>query len=197
MSLSYNESIDNNSSTEKILIQKKKFSLTRIMKNKYKLECIIENNNIYLDKIINFQFIKLIYEANKKYFEIIHLDIINDNEAYLYLLVKPTFSEIGIQQRYVSLKLTKYIDHQSTNVYFKGISCPEYGEKINVVKNAIISPIHEINIICNIIHPHKLQFTKMIVFDENFKLPILFETVFGKMLSDIYKQIIHVLECIK
>jgi hypothetical protein len=196
MSISHNQTENNISNAEKILIQKKNLCLSRIIKNKYQLDCIIENTNIYLDKIINFQFIKLMYEANKNYFEVIQLDIVNDNEAYLYLLVKPILKELGIVQRYISLKLTKYVDTAINKIYFKGVSFPEYGKKINECKNAVLSPIYEINIVCTIIHSHKIQIQQTFLFEDKFVSPPLFETIFAKMLKDIFKQIIKVIEYI-
>jgi hypothetical protein len=182
--------------SNKVLIKKHKFSLKKIIKNKYQLEFLMENNNIYLDKIINFDFIKLMYESNKNFFDQIHMDIIHDNEAYIYILVKPILKELGIVQRYVALQLTKYTEVKSNTIFFKGISSPDYGKKINSCNNAVIFPIREIHICCNIVHSHKLHIQKTFSFEDSFSMPLFFEKIFGNILKEIYKQIIKVVESI-
>jgi hypothetical protein len=189
--------LHDNHESNKILIKKHNFSLKKIIKNKYQLEYVMENNNIYLDKIINFDFIKLMYESNKNYFELVHMDIIDDNEAYIYMLVKPILKELGIVQRYVALRLTKYAEINSNKIFFKGIPCPEYGKKINNCNNAVLFPIREIHICCNIVHSHKLHIQKTFSFEDSFSMPLFFEKIFGNILKEIYNQIIKVVESIK
>ena len=178
----------------KILIQNKNFQFTKIMKHKYKIDFSITNNRIHLDKIIHFSLIKLMYQVNKNHFETMHMDIVDDDNAYLYILLKPILKELGFSQRYVSLKFIKYSNSEKNKIFLKGIFYSDYGEKINQCKNAIPLPIEEINIICTIINPHKIQLTKNISFQENFNMPIFFEKIFGTLLKSIYKPFINTLE---
>jgi len=181
----------NESLSQKIIIKKPNFLLTRTKKNHYQINFVVENKNIYVKNILNFNFIKLIYEVNKNYFELVNLDLVNTNEANLYLLMKPIMKEIGLLQRFAALKIT--MTDQSNTVYFKGVPYPEY-QSLNQCKNAILAPIKEFTIICNIITPHKFTFTQNIIFDLDFTIMSIFENIFGTLIKNMYQQTIITIE---
>ena len=51
---------------ENILFEKEGLKFSNVKKNHYKLQFTIENNNIDLSKIIDFNLIKLIYDLRNK-----------------------------------------------------------------------------------------------------------------------------------
>jgi hypothetical protein len=184
----------NDNQSKKTIIKNPNFVLTRNKKNHYQIDFTVENKNIYVSNILNFSFIKLIYEVNKNMFEIVQLDMINENEAKLYLLMKPIMKDLGVFQRFSTLKITMYSNAKS--VYFKGIPCPEY-ISLNKCKNAILAPIKEFTIMCNILTPHKFTITKTLVFDSDFTMILFFENIFGTLIKNIFQQTIKAIECIK
>lgn len=185
----------NKPQTRKTIITKPNFLLTRNEKNNYQIEFMIENNNIYVQNMLGFQFIQLIYEVNKNYFEIIKLDIINTNEAHLYLLMKPVMKELGVLQRFAALKINMFTDQHTNTIYFKGYPYPEY-QHLNQCNNAIIAPIKEFTIACNVLTPHRFKFTKNIIFDDDFTIMPFFENIFGVIIKHIFQQTIKAIQCI-
>ncbi len=109
-------SIDNQ--TQQIIVQKKDFIFSRLCKNKYRVVTKIENKNINIKKIIDFQITQLIYEINKDFFENIQLDVNYDNtQAYLCIMVRNLFEKFGFKQQCVSLHLTKFSPNESTFIF--------------------------------------------------------------------------------
>ena len=53
----------------KVLLDKDGLKFVRLEKNKYNLSYSIENKNINLEPLINFELIKLIYELNPDIYE--------------------------------------------------------------------------------------------------------------------------------
>lgn len=179
----------------KILINTDNFILSRTKPNHYHLETLIENNNIFFENILDFNFIKLIYEINSEYFEEVKLDIISVNEANLYLLMKPIFQNLGVLQRYVSLKIIRY--KELNTIYFKGVPNINYSKLINKSKSAILSPISEITVACNIITPHKIKLNETIIYENSFVMPIFFEKIFATFLKKIFRKTVLTMESFK
>lgn len=184
----------NERQNQKIIIQKPNFLITRNKTNHYQIDFTVENKNIYVSNILNFNLIKLIYEVNKNMFEVIQLDMINENEAKLYLLMKPIMKELGVLQRFTALNISMYTDNKY--VYFKGVPCPEY-TSLNQCRNAILAPIKEFTIMCNILTPHKFKFTKTLVLDSDFTMVLFFENIFGTLVKTIFQKTMKAIECIK
>jgi hypothetical protein len=65
--------------SETILFDKDGFKFIRVRKNHYKLSFNMENNNIIISKIIDFNLIKLIYDLNQDVYEKVNIQKINDN----------------------------------------------------------------------------------------------------------------------
>lgn len=180
---------------KKTIITKPNFLLTRNEKNNYQVEFIIENKHIYVQNILGFQFIQLMYEVNKNMFETVQLDMIDENEAHLYLLMKPVMKELGVLQRFAALKLNMHAVQHTNTIYFKGVPYPEY-QHLNQCKNAIIAPIKEITIACNVLTPHKFKFTQNIMFDSHFTMMPFFENIFGTFIKNMFQQTIEAVQSI-
>jgi len=168
--------------------------------NKYIISCEIENKNIQVEKLfdINFNFIQLMYNINSDLFEIIDIKINNENEneAYCYLLLKHHFQKLGVFQRFISLKINK--SHISNiNTIFKGESFPDYINNLNNNNDAILAPITNIIVECNIINNNKFELITTITLDENFIFPKMIEHLTIPILKKCYKNIKNVLQNIK
>jgi hypothetical protein len=180
---------------EKVFIQKPKLFISRIKKNHYNVIMTVENPNIFMEKILNFNLIKVIFEVNKNYFESCLLEE-NENgtEGNLYLLVKPLFKELGVYQRYISLHVTKHENKNNGTIDFVGVSFPEYGEKKNLCKKAMMAPIKEMPISSQIYNAHKMSLTIQIILEDDFEIPSLLEKIFINLLKDSYSKTIDFLE---
>ena len=174
------------------VISNKKIDFTKIKKNMYKLESFVENNNIYLEKLIHFDLIHLFYKVNMDYFEVADFEIVNENEAILFVLMKPLFKEFGVQSRYVNLKITKKTDR--SNVYFTCTSCNEFTSNTQKYNKAIKSPLINVNITCKLIHPHLLHITETLTFDETYDNFIIIDKLLSQILKVIFKQTLKAIE---
>jgi hypothetical protein len=186
---------ESESLNEKILINNEKFILVRERKNNYRINCIIENNNINVENLFNFNLLNFMYTINKNLFEIIDLNISNENEANLYILIKPIFKTLGFLQRYVSLQIIK--SKIGNSIIFNGKIDNEYGLLKNNCKQAIIAPVTNAVIKCIPIHPGKFELVTYIKLDEKFEFPSMIEKIIGTLLKKVYKNIIKGIESIQ
>ena len=188
---SYNQK-NNIFSIPHMLNNKKKVELTKVNKNIYKLESLVENKNIYLEKLINFEIIHLFYKVNMDYFEVVEFEILNDNEAILFVLLKPILKELGVQPRYVNLKITKKTIDSS--VHFICSDCSDFIKNTKKYNTAIKSGLLNVNIICRLINPHLLYITETVTFDDTYNGFAIMETFLSHMLKVILKQTIKAVE---
>jgi len=65
---------------ETTLFDKDGFQFSRVKKNNYKIAFFMENSNIILSKIIDFNLIKLIYDLNGDVYEKVSIEQLNENE---------------------------------------------------------------------------------------------------------------------
>jgi len=174
------------------LLSNKKIELTKINSNTFKLVSLVENKNIYLEKIITFDLIRLCCKVNMDYFDVVELEILNDNEAILFILMKPLFKELGLQSRYVNLKIIKKND--KSDVYFMCNKSNDFTSKTIQYKNAIQSPISNINIFCKLLNPHLIQFSETLSFDEPYDMNTIMEKIISHILKVIFKKTIKTIE---
>ena len=66
--------------------------------NSFNLQYRIINKQMYLDKLINFQFLNIIYELNKSLFDDFKIQIISQHQATIYILFKWLFKDFDIKQ---------------------------------------------------------------------------------------------------
>jgi hypothetical protein len=172
--------------SEKILLNKNGFCFSCVKKNSYKLNFYIENQNIILPKIINFDLIKLIYDLNPDIYEKVTLEKINDNEAIATLLMKHFFEDVGMPQRFTFIHVQKIIDDNTITFQSKSIKThkPDW-----LPDNAELTPMQNLTIVCNIITPHHVQFSCNVAFDNAFVVPPFAEKFLSIVLHNIFKRV--------
>jgi hypothetical protein len=92
---------------ERKVTEGKTYLLVRIATNKYRMTTTIENKRIYMKNLLNFNLINLIYQTNLDNFDKINLNIINEEDATVFLLMKHLFKEMGLKQRYFCFDIKK------------------------------------------------------------------------------------------
>lgn len=75
--------------------------------NSFNLQYRIINKQMYLDKLINFQFLNIIYELNKSLFDDFKIQIISEDKSTIYILFKWLFKEFDIKQCAVVLNINR------------------------------------------------------------------------------------------
>jgi hypothetical protein len=175
-----------NATEHKVIMDKKDYRMTRIKKNSYSSEFTIENSNILLEKIINFDFIKLIYELNKNdIFEDFHIERHSENEATVFILFKHFFNDFGFCQKYAYLDVD--LEKRDNIIIFK--TKPNNNpltKSIKTKSDVEIMPIADIITVCNFINPHKVTIETLTNFYSNFDFPEFMEKMSTTIISKIF-----------
>lgn len=152
----------------------------------------MENKHLHLEKIINFDLIKLIYDLNMDIYEKIVLNKKNENEAEIIALMKPLFEDIGLPQRYIHFNINKI--NQDQIIAFHCI--PDYnGEKPSFIPDeAELLPTQKIIIKCIPENPHKYIFEVDIKFVKNFFIPPYAEKITTLIINKIFIRVKEFIE---
>jgi len=176
------------------LYSKEGFTFVKNEKNNYSLTFQMENNNIILAKIIDFNLVKLIYDLNSDIYEKVKLEIINENEATINLLMKHLFEEIGLPQRFSYLSMKKTVGENNIKFIAQSIKSerPE-----GMPDDAELMPLE--NMICNcvIITPHKIKFMCNILFEPIMNIPQVAEKLVGLILYKIFNRVKQFIENVR
>jgi hypothetical protein len=192
----YNQSninlLESEENYERKITEGKSYLLVRLATNKYRMTAIIENKRIYMNNLLNFNLINLMYQTNLDQFEKFNLNIINDDEANVFLLMKHVFKEMGLKQRYICFDIKKVeIDN---GISFILTQNSEYGQEMNDCANAHLMPIKHMLYNFEVVSLHKLKMTEYINFDPEIGMPTILEPVFGLILKTMFKRTKHFIE---
>lgn len=187
--------MEKNSNLTKIISEKNGMKLIRSPDNIFNFVCTIENKNIYLDKIINFELVKLIFEINNDIYEKVIMNKIDENNAEFIFIMKHFFADIGLPQRYYHFILTKNFNQKENKITFKS-------EIINDKKPEFISedieflPINKMDFECQFtsLLRDKMLFNAFIVFDKNLSIPEYVEKVVGLIVNKIFIRVKQFIE---
>jgi len=189
------EPVPVNQSEQKIIHQKNGIVIKLLYKNKYELSFEIENNNIILKKLLNFQLMRIIYEVNKDIFDDFSLDIYSDNEADIYLSFKHFFEDLGFPKRYSLLHVNMHNDTNSVIFTANTIyNTPLKNTNYNVNVNSTILPIDNLQITCNIVTAHKIKIVNVITFNTSFEIPGFVEKMSVQIFNKIFLRIKQFIE---
>jgi hypothetical protein len=180
-----------NTDLEAVLFDKEGFKFVRIKKNNYKLTFVMENKNIILSKIIDFNLIKLIYDLNNDVYEYANLDKLNENEAIITLLMKHFFADLGLPQRFSFLHMKKIVEER--RITFNSQSIKSHRPE-GMPEESRLMAIKDMTSICDIITPHKVYFSFNITFDEEMNIPPFAEKMVGLISHKIFKRVKQFIE---
>ena len=191
-----NNELDNKDEPyEKKLTEGKTYLLVRLSTNKYRMTSTIENKKIYMKNILNFNLINLIYQTNLDKFEKINMNIINEEDANVFLLMKHLFKEMGLKQRYFCFDIKK-VDLEN-GISFILTQNAEYGQQVNDCSNAHLMPIKHMLYNFELVSLNKINLTEYIHFDHNVEIPTFLEPLFGAILKTMLKRTIRFIEMLK
>lgn len=176
------------------LYSKEGFVFVKNEKNNYTLSFEMVNNNMILSKIIDFNFIKLIYDLNNDIYEKVNLKIINENEANVNLLMKHLFEDLGLPQRFSYLNVKKTF--QENRIIFESQTIKsERPEGMPI--DAELMPMKKMISNCDIITPHKIRFTINVFFEDKMLVPPVAEKLVGLILYKIFNRVKQFIENIR
>jgi hypothetical protein len=187
--------MENQNNSSKVIKEKNGMKLIRNSDNTFNFSCTIENNNIYLDKIINFELIKIIFDINDDIYEKVVMNKIDENNVEFIFVMKHFFAEIGLPQRYYHFIMNKKIDNNTNKIIFTS-------NPINNIKPDFISkyieflPIHKMDFECDFTtsQRNKMLFNAFIVFDKKLNIPEYVEKIVGLIVNKIFIRVKQFIE---
>ena len=176
------------------LYSKEGFVFTKNEKNNYSLTFEMINNNMILSKIIDFNLVKLIYDLNNDIYEKVNLKIINDNEATINLLMKHLFEDLGLPQRFSYVHVKKIT--QENSITFESTTIKSERPS-GMPEDAELMAIKNMKCNCNIITPHKIRFTFVVLFEDHMLIPQVVEKLVGLILYKIFNRVKQFIENVR
>ena len=177
-----------------VLLNKEGLQFSRVQEKHYRLTFSMENHNIILANIIDFNLIKLIYDLNVDIYEKVILDKINDNEAIATLLIKHFFEDLGLPQRFSFLHIKKFVEE--SRIIFVSQSIKSHKPE-GMPEEAELMSINDLTSVCDIITPHKINFSCNIIFDPIMNIPPFAEKMVGLILFKIFKRVKQFIENVR
>jgi len=175
----------------KILYEKDGMKFTKLENKKYSLDFSMENKNILIANIVDFSLIKLIYDLNGDIYESVDLQKLSENQAVVTLLMKHLFEDLGLPQRYSYLHMTKTISDKQ--IIFRSQSI--HSERPpGIPDDAKLMAMKENIGVCEIVSPHKADFSFTVLFEDYVEIPPFAEKMVGLILNKIFKRVKQFIE---
>jgi hypothetical protein len=175
----------------KIIYEKDGMKFTKLENKKYGLDFSIENKNILMANIVDFSLIKLIYDLNGDIYERVEFKKINENEGVVILLIRHLFEDLGLPQRYSYLHVNKTVNNQQ--IIFRSQSI--YSERPEGIPvEAELMAMKENIGICDIVTPHKVNFSFTVLFEDYVEIPQFAEKIIGVILNKMFKRVKQFIE---
>lgn len=178
----------------KILYEKDGMKFTKLENKKYNLCFSMENKNINMANIVDFSLIKLIYDLNGDIYESVDLQKLGENQAVVTLLLKHLFEDLGLPQRYSYLHITKIVDNNQ--IIFRSQSI-QSERPSGIPDDAKLMAMKENIGVCNIVTPHKVNFSFTVLFEDYVEIPAFAEKMVGLILNKIFKRVKQFIENVR
>jgi hypothetical protein len=177
------------------------FQINKVTSGEYNIDFYLENKHIHIDKVIDFNLIKLIYELNQDIYEKIDLNIFNDNQATMLAINKHLFQDLGISQKYSHLKIEKTILGNGKIIFDLQTLTTNQSERSMlylIPEKAEQLPIEQFIIACNVVNQHKIEFGINFKIDtDTIELPDFVENLLCKIFIKMFKRVKQFIENIQ
>ena len=174
-----------------VLFENNGFKFTKQNHNNYNASFSVENQNIRLDKIINFDLIQLIYNLNPDIYEYVHLEKLNENEAIITLIMKNFFEDFGLPQKYSYMHMKKTVNNNQIVFDAQAI---QQGKPDTIPPDAQPVSFSKMTSICYLETPHKIRFTYNVSMDEGRMIPPFVEKFVGIASNKIFTRVKQFIE---
>lgn len=176
---------------ETLILDKGGLKIIKCTPNKFKLRFHLENNSIYIEKIIDFPLIKLIYDLNPDVYEQTNIVRISATQAKITLLLKHFFEDLGMPQRYSYVHMTKHVERHNTTFITKSITTEK---PPGMPIDSELMPIQDLVASFDIITPHRSDVTFDILFDKRFNSPVFAEKIIAQILFKVFTRVKQFIE---
>jgi hypothetical protein len=175
------------------IIERNGLKFIKLTSNKFNLTFDINNSNISIPSIINFELIQLIYKLNPTVFEYVERETNSNSElnTVMNILLKDLFSDLGLPQYYLALNITqKCLD--SNKIVF---NCESVNNKLDIYPNDIeLLQIQNINIQFDIINNHSVKINCDIDLMDKHNIPSFSEKMVGNIIYNIFNRLKQFIE---
>ena len=179
---------------EIVLVNKDGFMFSFVNKNHYRVKFDIENEHIFMAKIIDFPMIQLIYDLNGDIYEKVNVEYLNENEIIATIIIKHFFEDLGMPQKFSFIHMKKTIEQD--RILFTGQSISSHLPEGMPIGSELMK-IQDLNCNCKLITPHSIDFNVDIIFDKSMLVPKFAEKMIGIILLKIFKRVKQFIENIR
>jgi len=151
----------------KTLLTKNSIVVKKFENKYYEFGFDVNNTNIYLNKIINFTLMDILYALNKDIFEDYKMIIHNEQNATVYFLYKHFLQDFGLTQKYVyfNINITEKDNMLSFNMRTIKDSIPD-----NLPEGVELLIFADILTECKFITPHNVHFESKLMITDKIEL---------------------------
>jgi hypothetical protein len=177
------------------IIEKNGLKFVKLTPNKFNLTFDLNNNNILIPSIINFELIQLINKLNPNVFENLETNTETNIETNIVakILLKDLFSDLGLPHYYLALNINKICSDTNKIVFI----CESIiiNNKLDFYPDHIeLLPIQNINIYCNIANNHSVKINCDIDLINSHSIPPFFEKMIGNIIYNIFNRLKQFIE---
>jgi hypothetical protein len=169
------------------------FQMNKVSNGEYNIKFCLENKNIQLDKLVDFNLLKLLYDLNPDIYEKIDLQIFDDVRATILAINKHLFQDLGISQKYTHLEIQKSLVG-TTKIVFDLRTVKDNSTENSlshvIPENAEQLPIEKFIIVCDIWNQHKIETTIHFKIDTDLiEYPDFIENLVCKIFIKMFKRV--------
>lgn len=173
-------------SNEKI-IEKNGLKFIKLTANTFNLTFDLNNNNIFVSSIINFDLIQLICKLNPNVIEnvVINKETETESNIKINILLKDLFSDLGLPHYYLALNINQ-TSYNTNKIVF---NCTSFDNKLDSYPDDVeLLPIQNIDISCNTENKHNVKISCIIDLINNHNIPS-FEKMIGNIIYNIFNRL--------
>lgn len=173
------------------IIEKNGLVFVKLTPNKFNLTFDVNNKNIMLSSIINFDLIQLLEQLNPNIFESI-ITIQDGKDCKMDILLRDIFCDLGLPQYYLAFNIHKY--HYETNkIVFKFVASANTNATIYQAEVELL-PIQCINLQFHIVNCHSIKINCDMDLIDKHNIPSFSEKMIGNIIYNIFNRLKQFIE---
>jgi hypothetical protein len=186
---------DKSSDEYEVLHNKEGTFILKLGDGSFQIQFSIENKNILLNSVLNFDLIKLVYDLNKDICEKAELQKLDDSYAIMTLLIKNFFEDLGISQKFSCLQIHRQVV-SAQEIIFLFSTFTNYKPSW-LPSDLELAYIDNISLKCICKNPHQVDFDCFIQFPNNQNSPAFVQKMSVMIVHKIINRLKQFIENVK
>lgn len=186
---------DKNADNYEVLHNKDGTLILKLGDGCFQIRFSIENKNIMLNSVLNFDLIKLIHDLNKDICEKVELQKLDDSYAIMTLLIKNFFEDLGISQKFSCLQIHRQVVSPQETIFL--FSTFTNYKPSWLPSDLELAQIDNISLKCFCSSPHKVDFECFIQFPNNQNSPAFVQKMSVMIVHKIINRLKQFIENVK